>query len=106
MVRKRVSRVAERAPSYGTAMTRYNLIVPIGLKSAIDQAADQRGTSGPELARRILEVGLQGLQEEALWQRMREVAPELAARDRAIVEWWDRWEAAWDRSDATARRHR
>jgi len=102
----RVARVAGRVPAYGTAMTRYNLIVPVALKNAIDHEAGRRGTSGPELARRLLEQGLQGLQEDVLWQRVRELAPELAARDRAVVKWWDRWEEAWDRSDAAARRHR
>ena len=101
-----VERAAERAPSYGTATTRYNLIVPVELKHEIDREAARRGTSGPELARRFLEDGLGALQEDAEWQRVRELAPELAARDRAVVEWWDRWEEAWDRSDAAARRHR
>jgi hypothetical protein len=100
----RVVRAAERAPSYGAATTRYNLIVPADLKREIDEEAARRGASGPELARRLLEGGLRRLREEALWQRLREAAPKTAARDRAVVEWWDRWEQAWERSDAASRR--
>ena len=82
------------------------MIVAASLKREIDEEARRVGTSGPDLARRLLEDGLRRIREETLWRRVRELAPRRAARDRAVVEWWDRWEEAWERSDAAARRHR
>jgi hypothetical protein len=102
-----VSRAAERAGSYEPATTRFNLVIPKSVKQAIDEEADKRGVSPPELARRLLEAGLDRLREEEFWEHARKVAPLYEERNRAIVEKWDAWERAWGEAErGPARRRR
>ncbi len=110
------SRAAEEVVAHDAgSTTRFNLLVPAALKQAIDREAEVQGMSGPELARRLLDDGLRALHERAIWQRVREVAPLHAERERRLMDWWDRWDQAWEaaaaaagkKSDATkTRRHR
>ena len=96
--RVKPARAAETAAVYGGANVRFNLVVPRGLKRAVDVQATAVGVSGPELARRLIMEGLERIEEEAVWERTARIGPLVRERDRAIVQRMDRIAESWEQS--------
>ena len=75
-----------RSKSQPGSKTRLNLLLPAELLEYLRQRAERLEVRVPELARRLLRQGLEGIEREELDRRLVRSYQELAAENRRLLE--------------------